>query len=256
MTPTTNPTSIAVYGDNSPAEESVQRSGHASAGDPSSGSDSTDSEFLARRTTDQSLAGHSRSLVNHARHSARAVDPVRSIPVGGDFAPTHIQWRCASGQSVAGDSPARISPVATPGPDNLISSEAAFPEAGAVGEAPQITAETDSLYSGSDAELEQLLKNLACLERAEDILSPQELEEIRRSFDEITVATNTEEVGVANIISDSPAESLNVSHRSHDSRLEEVASGLREVAAAVEEEEALQQMAEELQLLQLITNLS
>ena len=118
MTPT-NSANFAVYGASivgSAVGESVQRSGtgDASANEPSSGNDGINSEFLARHNTDRNLVDGLPSFpVNDASHTACAINPVLSIPTGGDIATTSLQWRYASEPS-ADESPCCTSPVSTP----------------------------------------------------------------------------------------------------------------------------------------------
>ena len=124
---------FAVIGTNSPVGESVQQcgSGGVSADNLPSEVDGINSGFLARHTTDQRLAEYPWYFTIDGalgRHTASAVDPVVSIPAGGDFAPTHLQWRSAAEQSVDDASsrvhPTPISRVVTHSPGHSSASQA------------------------------------------------------------------------------------------------------------------------------------
>lgn len=114
MTPTFS-AYLAAFDTNPSMGESVRHgvSGVISADNAPSEGDGINSEFLARHTADRHLAQYPWYFTidgTLGRHTATAVDPVVSIPAGGDFAPTHIQWRRAAEQSVD-DASIRVHPT-------------------------------------------------------------------------------------------------------------------------------------------------
>lgn len=121
MTPAFS-THLAAFGANSSTGESV-REGISADNLPAEG-DGINAEFLARHTTDQRLAEYPWYFTIDGalgRHTASAVDPVLSIPAGGDFAPTHLQWRSAAQRSVADASP--LARVVSRSPRHLSASQ-------------------------------------------------------------------------------------------------------------------------------------
>ena len=111
---------LAAFGTNSSAGESAREA--ISADNLPAEGNGINAEFLARHTMDQRLAEYPWYFTidgAFGRHTANAVDPVLSIPAGGDFAPTHLQWRSAAQRSVADASsrahPAPLARVVAPG---------------------------------------------------------------------------------------------------------------------------------------------
>ena len=131
MTPASS-AHLAPFGTNSTIEGSGRHcvSGSTSADSLPSEGDGINSEFLARHATDQRLAEYPWYFTIDGAlgsHTASAVDPVVSIPAGGDFAPTHLQWRSAAEQSVDDASsralPGPISRVVTHSPRHSSASQ-------------------------------------------------------------------------------------------------------------------------------------
>ena len=173
-------------------------------------------------------------LINDAsfRCSICDVDPVLSIPAGGDAAATDLQRSSDSEQSVGDVSSGRTSPVAMPEfvtyypPSGPVFLEPSLSGDEAVREASEISSEEASLaYSSSDSVC-------SCDFTLEELR--EELEELAPQLEGGSTTSESGEASEAeDAIADSPAE-LSDGIR-HDARLEELVNRYKESSAAVEQ---------------------
>ena len=191
-----------------------------SVGGLSSGGDGISLDFLARHTTDYSRFTPLNDALN--RYTPSAVDPVLSIPVRGDFAHTHLQWRCASEPSEDDVSPGAAG--------------------AAVGDAAKIITNVDNLAASASGSV--------CLRNShgrEGVVAT-----LTRLLDECCAGPESGVAGEAEeiiTVANGAAGLPNGSHRFHDPGLEELLSQYRETVAALEQG-LWQRLGEEQRLLQ------
>ena len=233
------------------------------------GADSADSpvssDFLARYTTDRSRTDFIHLNDALSRYTPSAVDPVLSIPVRGNFVPTHLQWRCASepaeddgGEAGAVgdaakiitnvDNQAALASARVCSPDTngregvvatltrLLDESCAAPESGAVGEAADVFTNVDNPVGSSGG------RASSCDTSLEGVVHLRDENRVA------SVGAAEELIAVAN----GPAGLPRDSYRFHDAGLEVLVSRYQETAAALEQ--ALwQRLDEEQRLLQSAT---